>query len=107
MRSTSEESTIMSPNQKTQSPQGPSSTFSARYSETARAIFAAFAHHGNPLRGLMSTAKSPNFQGRFGRMFRSLPAGTYGKTDNDSRQALMKLGTLMTSSFDPPKDGFA
>jgi hypothetical protein len=54
----------------------------------------------------MSTAKSPNFEGRFGRMFRSLPAGIYGKTDNDSRNALMQLGKLMTSSFDPPKDGF-
>jgi Animal haem peroxidase len=95
-----------SQNEKPQSPQGSSPTLSARYSETARAIFAAFAHHGKPLRGLMSTAKSPNFQGRFGRMFRSLPAGTYGKTDNDSRDALMKLGALMTSSFDGPKDGF-
>ena len=95
-----------SQNDKPQSPQGSSPTLSARYSETARAIFAAFAHHGKPLRGLMSTAKSPNFQGRFGRMFRSLPAGTYGKTDNDSRDALMKLGALMTSSFDGPKDGF-
>jgi hypothetical protein len=54
----------------------------------------------------MSTAKSPNFEGRFGRMFRSLPAGTYGKTDNDSRNALMQLGKLMTSDFDKPKDGF-
>jgi hypothetical protein len=92
-------------NEQPQSPQG-SSTFSARYSEASRAIFAAFAHHGKPLRGLMSTAKSPTFEGRFGRMFRSLPAGTYGKTDNDSRNALMELGKLMTSSFDPPKDGF-
>ena len=54
----------------------------------------------------MSTAKSPNFQGRFGRMFRSLPAGKYGKTDNDSRDALMALGTAMTAGFDGPKDGF-
>ncbi|HEX6567325.1 MAG TPA: heme peroxidase family protein [Chthoniobacterales bacterium] len=92
--------------QQPQSPQGSSPTLSARYSETARAVFAAFAHHGKPLRGLMSTAKSPNFQGRFGRMFRSLPAGTYGKTDNDSRNALLQLGKLMTSSFDQPKDGF-
>src|SRR5690348_3237028 len=71
-----------------------------------RAIFAGFSHHGKPLRGLMSTAKSPSFQGRFGRMFRSLPAATYGKTDAESRAALMELGTAMTSSFDPPKDGF-
>jgi len=89
-----------------QTPQGQPPTFSARYSDAARAIFSAFAHHGKPLRGLMSTAKSPNFEGRFGRMFRSLPAGTYGQTDNDSRNALLTLGTLMTSSFDPPKDGF-
>ena len=95
-----------SQNEPPQSPQGSSPTFSARYSETSRAIFAAFAHHGKPLRGLMSTAKSLNFEGRFGRMFRSLPAGTYGKTDDDSRNALMQLGKLMTSSFDPPKDGF-
>ena len=95
-----------SQNEQSQSPEGSSPTLSARYSETARAVFAAFAHHGKPLRGLMSTAKSPNFQGRFGRMFRSLPAGTYGNTDNDSRNALLQLGKLMTSSFDAPKDGF-
>jgi hypothetical protein len=92
--------------QKQQPPQGAPPTFSARYSESLRATFSAFAHHGKPLRGLMSTAKSPNFEGRFGRMFRSLPAGTYGRTDNDSRNALLTLGTLMTSSFDAPKDGF-
>jgi len=78
----------------------------SRYPEGMRAIFAAFAHHGKPLRGLMSTPKSPNFQGRFGRMFSHLPAATYGKTDAESRTALMALGAAMTSSFDPPKDGF-
>ena len=35
----------------------------SRYPETMRAIFAAFAHHGKPLRGLMSTPKSSAFQG--------------------------------------------
>jgi len=65
----------------------------------------ALSPHGKPLRGLMSTPASPVFQGRFGRMFRSLPAATYGVTDADSRAALMKLGELMTSTFDPPKDG--
>jgi Animal haem peroxidase len=94
------------PPQPPQGPQGPPPMFSARYSDSARATFAAFAHHGKPLRGLMSTAKSPNFEGRFGRMFRSLPAGQYGSTDNDSRNALLTLGTQMTSEFDPPKDGF-
>lgn len=83
-----------------------SSALASRYPDSMRAIFAAFAHHGKPLRGLMSTPKSAAFQGRFGRMFRSLPAATYGETDADSRAALMTLGEKMTSSFDPPKDGF-
>jgi hypothetical protein len=78
----------------------------SRYSESMRAIFAAFSHHGKPLRGLMSTSKSPSFQGRFGRMFRFLPSATYGKTDEKSRAALMALGKAMTAPFDPPKDGF-
>ena len=78
----------------------------SRYPERSRAMFSIFAHHGRPLRGLMSTPKSPNFQGRFGRMFRSLPAATYGTTDQESRQALMSLGAAMTSTLDPPKDGF-
>jgi len=77
----------------------------SRYPETLRAVFSAFAHHGRPLRGLMSTPKSPSFQGRFGRMFRSLPAATYGATDAESRLALMALGAAMTSEFDAPKDG--
>jgi hypothetical protein len=54
----------------------------------------------------MSTPKSPNYQGRFGRMFRSLPAASYGATDAESRLALMTLGKAMTSEFDAPKDGF-
>ena len=37
-------------------------------------------------------------------MFRSLPAAKYGSDDARSRTNLMKLGDLMTSSFDPPKD---
>jgi hypothetical protein len=64
-----------------------------------------FPHHGKPLRGLMSTPSSQLFQGRFGRMFRSLPSGKYGATDQQSREALVVLGTQMTASFDPPKDG--
>ena len=65
-----------------------------------------FAHHGKPLRGLMKTPRSPHFQGRFGRMFRSLPAATYGANDVESRAALMALGKAMTAEFDLPKDGF-
>ena len=68
-------------------PEMPTPVLPSRYPESTRAIFAAFAHHGKPLRGLMSTPKSPSFQGRFGRMFRSLPAATYGKTHAGSRTA--------------------
>jgi hypothetical protein len=73
----------------------------SRYAETMRTIFTASAHHGKPLRGLMSTTKSRNFQGRFGRMF-SLPAATYGATDDDSRRALMTLGQAMTAGLEAP-----
>lgn len=86
-------------------PQGGVPAMPARYPEAMRAVFAAFAHHGKPLRGLMSTPKSPNYQGRFGRMFRSLPAATYGNNDADSRNALMTLGAAMSADFDAPKDG--
>ena len=78
----------------------------SRYPENIRAIYRVFATHGGPLRGLMSTPKSPNFQGRFGRMFHKLPAATYGKTDDESRAALVALGQEMTAGFDRPKDGF-
>src|SRR5215471_261515 len=60
--------------------------------------------HGKPLRGLSSTNRSPQFQGRFGRMFRFLPSGKYGKGDAENRNNLMILGKLMTSDFDPPQD---
>ena len=36
--------------------------------------------HSTPIRGLMSTKNSPIFQGRFGRLFRSLPPATFGAT---------------------------
>jgi hypothetical protein len=38
-------------------------------------------------------------------MFRSLPAAKYGNTDEDSQNALKKLGAAMTSGIDAPKDG--
>jgi hypothetical protein len=64
-----------------------------------------YAYHGQPLRGLMKTVSSPEFQGRFGRMFRSLHAAKYGATDEESRANLMVLGAAMTASFDNAKDG--
>ncbi len=61
--------------------------------------------HGEPLRGLMSAKASPLFQGRFGRLFRSIPAATFGGTPEDAFKVLSKLGSAMTNSFDHPKDG--
>jgi hypothetical protein len=61
--------------------------------------------HSVPPRGLMSTGKSPLFQGRFGRMFRSLPPATFGNTKQQSITNLTKLAGKMISGFDPPKDG--
>jgi hypothetical protein len=63
------------------------------------------ARHGLPLRGEKSTKRSPLFQGRFGRMFRSLPPAKYGKDNDESEANLKTLGSLMTSGFDGPKDG--
>jgi hypothetical protein len=94
----------MDQNDQPQATQAPAP--SSQPAAATRAVFSAFAHHGRPLRGLMSTPKSPSFQGRFGRMFRSLPAATYGTTEAESRLALMTLGDAMTSDFDAPKDGF-
>lgn len=71
------------------------------------ATMRAFACHGTPLRGLMSTPRSITFEGRFGRMFPNhLMAAKYGATDEQSRKALKELGNEMTSTFDEPKDGF-
>jgi hypothetical protein len=61
--------------------------------------------HGKLPRGLMSTKASRLFHGSFGRMFRSLPSARYGKDDDESEANLMKLGELMTSEFEAPKDG--
>lgn len=78
----------------------------ARYAEMSRRVDRAQSGHGRIIRGLMSTPRSDNFQGRFGRMFGQLPAATYGRSDAESRAALMKLGRAMTADFDGPKDGF-
>src|SRR5215831_5593570 len=61
--------------------------------------------HGVPVRGLMATKTSLLFQGRFGRMFRSLPPATFGATDAANMANLAKLGDAMSAEFDPPKDG--
>src|SRR6202521_1088218 len=61
--------------------------------------------HSTPVRGLMSTKNSPIFQGRFGRLFRSLPPATFGLTEAENLQNLSALGTAMSAKFDPPTDG--
>jgi Animal haem peroxidase len=53
----------------------------------------------------MSTKSSPLFQGRFGRMFRSLPAARYGHTEMESESNLKLLGAAMSGDFDSPHDG--
>lgn len=63
------------------------------------------AKHGIPLRGLMSTKTSALFQGRFGRMFRSLHPAAFGSTEAENITNLTKLADAMSADFDPPKDG--
>jgi hypothetical protein len=47
--------------------------------------------HGGGVRGDNSAPRSPLFEGRFGRMFRSLPPGDW------PRESLLKLGLAMTA----------
>jgi Animal haem peroxidase len=61
--------------------------------------------HSTPIRGLTSTKSSPLFQGRFGRLFRSLPAATFGTTEAENIKNLTLLGQKMSAGFDGPKDG--
>ena len=61
--------------------------------------------HGTPIRGLMATKHSPLFEGRFGRLFRSLPSARFGSTDDENVKNLTLLGQKMSSTFDPPTDG--
>ena len=60
------------------------------------------SQHSQPIRGLMSASCSQMFQGRFGRMFRSLQSATFGPKEESN---LTALGDAMSSEFDKPKDG--
>jgi Animal haem peroxidase len=61
--------------------------------------------HGALPRGL-DAARSPLFQGRFGRMFRNLPPARFGPTDADALAALMRLGEKMCPvPADRPSNG--
>lgn len=61
--------------------------------------------HGQVLRGLLGAGRSPQFEGKFGRMFRALRPATFGSTDQESEQNLLELGKAMSAAFDAPKDG--
>jgi Animal haem peroxidase len=61
--------------------------------------------HSEPIRGLTSAVKSQLFEGRFGRMFRSLPGATFGHDEDENVKNLTRLAHKMTNSFDAPKDG--
>lgn len=63
------------------------------------------AKHSAPVRGLMSAGRSPQFEGLFGRMFRSLPPAIFGKNETDNITNLTALGVAMSSGLDPVKDG--
>src|SRR5262249_10873336 len=63
------------------------------------------ATHAVPIRGLMSTPASPQFQGRYGRMFRSLPRAEFGSSEEQNEDNLTQLGVAMSAEFDPPTDG--
>jgi hypothetical protein len=54
--------------------------------------------HGKVVRGLMSAKRSPQFEGTFGRMFRTLPAATFGSNDHETMGNLDKLAKAMTAN---------
>ena len=60
--------------------------------------------HSATVRGLMATNQSTRFEGRFGRMFRSLRP-CFDPNDESVRAKLTILGDAMSSDFDAPKDG--
>lgn len=60
--------------------------------------------HGTGVRGLTLSRGSQLFEGRFGRMFRALPAADFGDTDEQTGKALGDLATAMVGE-DAPKDG--
>src|SRR5215467_10965921 len=61
--------------------------------------------HGTPTRGLLSAPRSPLFEGKFGRMFRTLPPAVFGKNDEQTNHNLEQLALAMKSDPDEPKDG--
>jgi hypothetical protein len=61
--------------------------------------------HGALLRGLTTVPHSKLSQGRFGRLFRSLPSAQFGANETQNTDNLRTLGAALIGSFDGPKDG--
>lgn len=61
--------------------------------------------HAKPARGLSSTGHSPSFDGRFGRIFRTLPPAQFGKSDTENDDNLSRLAAAMVADFEPARDG--
>ena len=61
--------------------------------------------HGEPQRGLSSTAASDLAQGKFGRMFRSLPAANFGADEQQTMMNLSEIAERMVRGTDSkPQD---
>lgn len=56
------------------------------------------SRRSEPVRGLMSAKSSPLFQGRFGRMFRSLPPAKFGESEEDNIANLAQLAKAIQPS---------
>jgi hypothetical protein len=61
--------------------------------------------HSVPVRGLLAASQSPRFEGKFGRMFRSLHPAKFGKDEAENLANLAALGDAMSADFDKPFDG--
>ena len=61
--------------------------------------------HGAEMRGMRSAVVDPGHEGRFGLMFKGLPAAKYGNTDQEIHDNLTALGVAMQAGKDLPKDG--
>jgi hypothetical protein len=63
--------------------------------------------HAKEVRGLTGAVRSPIFQGRFGRIFRGLPAASFGSDERGNLENLKALARAMVAAPEPegPKDG--
>src|SRR6266571_1330564 len=67
----------------------------ARIEDTGAAVVRKTTGHHGEVRGLSLSRRSSQFEGRFGRMFRTLPPAKF------TQQILEKLGAAMTAEFEP------